>query len=857
MRPHLATLVDDFRRHGNATAVVTYRGNRRTSTSYGEIASLAERFAAGLQQRGIAAGERVLLWGQNGPEWIGAFFGCVLQGVLVVPLDAGGGVEFARRVVADTSPRLIVGDQSLITHLPDAVPRLVLDDLDKALPAEAHESAGTASLNLDTPLQIIFTSGTTAEPKGVVHTHRNVLASVAPIEKEMQKYLHYERFVHPLRFLHTLPLSHVFGQFMGLWLPVLLGAEVHFESRLQAQRLIELIRSERISVLVAVPRVLDLLRSHLLSLDPGLDAEIEREQGESVWRRWWRFRKVHGLLGLKFWAFVCGGASLPADLESFWSTLGFALIQGYGMTETTALITLNHPFKIGKGTIGKILPGREVRISDEGEMLVRGEMVSTSTWQHGKMMPSSGAWLATGDLARSDEQGQLRFLGRKSQVIVTSSGLNIHPEDVEAVLDRQEGVRASVVVPVRTPSGNEAMAVLLFRGAEADAANAVRRANTNLSEYQKVRYWRIWPELDFPRTSTGKIQRGKIAQWASAHALTENVTGTDTITGDALVRLIARITRVSPSAVNAEARLDEDLHLDSLGRVQLQSELELRMGITLDDAALAGITTLGELRHELGLRGSTPASVEQGGIATSISAESIESRRSAVYPRWPWSAPVRAARVLFLECVMRPLVWFLAAPKIERSVEVKWPDKPMLIIGNHITAYDGALVLYALPGRVRRRVAIAMAADMLDDFRHARGQESWFLNVLVPAAYLLITALFNVFPLPRSTGFRESFSHMGKALDRGYNILIFPEGHRSDGVLDHFRPGIGLLVQESDAEVLPVALRGMGELKQSRERWFRSGKLSIRVGVPMRIDRNLAADEITARLENTLRTMLE
>src|SRR5580704_4153533 len=305
MRANLATLVDDFRRHGNATAVVTYPGNRRVSTSYGKIASLAERFAHELKRREIAAGERVLLLGQNSAEWIGAFFGCVLRGVLVVPLDASGSVEFAKRVLDETSPRLVVGDRSLIAGLPDPFLTLAFEDFDNLPPAE-HTAVTNSSITLDTPLQILFTSGTTSEPKGVVHTHRNVLASVAPIEREMQKYLRYERFVHPLRFLHTLPLSHVFGQFMGLWLPVLLGAEVHFESRLQAQRLIEIIGRERISVLAAVPRVLDLLRSHLLSIDPGLNGEIQKAQGESVWRRWWRFRNVHRLFGIKFWAFVCG-----------------------------------------------------------------------------------------------------------------------------------------------------------------------------------------------------------------------------------------------------------------------------------------------------------------------------------------------------------------------------------------------------------------------------------------------------------------------------------------------------------------------------------------------------------------------
>lgn len=852
MRPHLATLVDDFHRWGNATAVVTYRGNRRKSTSYSKIASLAERFAGELRRREIAPGERVLLWGQNSAEWIATFFGCILQGVLAVPLDAGGDVGFAGRVVADTNPRLIVGDQSLIASLRDSTPKLALDELEGTLPAMPLVKARLDSLNLDTPVQILFTSGTTSEPKGVVHTHRNVLASIAPIEAEMQKYLRYERFVHPLRFLHTLPLSHVFGQFMGLWLPVLLGAEVHFESRLQAPRLIELIRQEKISILAAVPRVLDLLRLHLLTLDPELNTELQKAQGESAWRRWWRFRKVHRLLGLKFWAFVCGGASLPVELEAFWSTLGFALIQGYGMTETTALITLNHPFKIGKGTIGKALPGREVRISDEGEILVRGDMVSTATWQQGRMTQSSDSWLATGDLARSDDEGQLQFLGRKSQVIVTSSGLNIHPEDVEAVLDHHEGVRASVVVPVKMPNGAEPMAVLLCRAGESVAAEVVKQANATLPDYQRIRYWRTWPALDFPRTSTGKIQRGKVAQWAAEFTLNNNVTSTDT-NSDALVELISHITSTAPSASGNEARLDEDFHLDSLGRIQLQSELEQRIGVTLDDATIARMETLGDLRQSLGIKQDEP------GVKAIVPAAGWNKRSpaSVVYPQWPWLWPVRAARVLFLECVVRPLVWLLAAPKVECAGNPESSAEPLLIIANHVTAYDGALVLYALPGKMRRRVAIAMAADMLDDFRHARGQGSWFLNALAPAAYLLISVLFNVFPLPRSAGFRNSFTHMGKALDHGYNVLIFPEGHRSEGHLDRFRQGIGLLVQESNADVLPIALKGLGELKQSGQKWFRTGKLSIRLGKPMRIDRNLPANEITALLENTLCEMLE
>jgi long-chain acyl-CoA synthetase len=235
----------------------------------------------------------------------------------------------------------------------------------------------------------------------------------------------------------------------------------------------ETARRERISVLACVPRVLSLLRDLILADHPELPAEIEQARSATIWKRWWRFRKIHRSFGYKFWAFVCGGASLPEDLESFWTTLGFALIQGYGMTETAALISLNHPFKVGKGTIGKVLPGRDVEIREDGEIIVRGDMVSTSTWRNGAMQQSESPWLATGDLARKDAEGRLHFLGRKSQVIVTPTGLNVHPEDVESALNQQPGIEASAVVPLLTTTGTEPAAVLLFRGSRDEAQHAV------------------------------------------------------------------------------------------------------------------------------------------------------------------------------------------------------------------------------------------------------------------------------------------------------------------------------------------------------------------------------------------------
>jgi len=611
VRTNLASLVDEFRRFGAETAVVSHRGNRRYATTYGELAVLAGRFAAELVARGIEPGERVVLWGENSAEWIGVFFGCLMRGVIAVPLDAAGTAEFANRVVKDVAARLVVGDAGLLSALDSDMARMSLYGIETKLPAQPLFDASEA-VTESAAFQIVFTSGTTSEPKGIVHTHRNVLASLRPIETEMAKYRRYERWVHPLRFLHTLPLSHVFGQFMGLWIPALLAAEVHFVDALEPARMVELIGRERVSVLVAVPRVLQLLRSHLLGRFAGLAEQLEQARGLPILKRWWLFRRVHRALGWKFWAVISGGASLPGELESFWNQLGFALIQGYGMTETAALVTLNHPFKIGKGTIGKALPGREVRLSEEGEILVRGDMLSGATWQGGQMRERESEWLATGDLAAKNESGELRFLGRKGDVIVTGAGMNVYPADLETAMQRQAGVSACAVVACETASGPEPVAVVLFSGSDAELQAAVGRANERLAAYQQIRRALRWPDLQLPYTATGKLLRRKVAAWAcAAIAGQQQPVGAD-VGRDGLLGMVAEVTGEAVAGGNDSLRLSEDIHLDSLGRVQLQSLLEQRLGVELDDDAVATVQTLGELRSLL----QAPSAVFSGIVAT-------------------------------------------------------------------------------------------------------------------------------------------------------------------------------------------------------------------------------------------------
>jgi long-chain acyl-CoA synthetase len=275
---------------------------------------------------------------------------------------------------------------------------------------------------------------------------------------------------------------------------------------------------------------------------------------------------------------------------------------------------------------------------------------------------------------------------------------------------------------------------------------------------------------------------------------------------------------------------------------------------------MAAVGTVGELR---GLMGGDAGEVfSAGGAQEGVPVEArVDAAERAtlddVYPRWPWSWGAQAVRVVFVEAVMRPVVWLLGAPKVSRA-EAEVGSGPLLIVANHVTAYDGALVLYALPRRVRDRVAVAMSGEMLRDLRHGRNQGSAWLNLVAPVGYWLLTGLFNVFPLPRLQGFRRSFAHAGEAMDAGYSVMIFPEGTRSkDGHMHAFRLGIGLLAQMSRVGVLPVGLVGLGELRQTKGRWFRSGRLGVKVGPVMPFDETEEAEELTRQYEDAVRRLLE
>jgi long-chain acyl-CoA synthetase len=837
-RTSVADYLIDFERLGSEQAFAERHGYRVLRQTYADVAATAFRFARELNARQIRKGDRVMLWGPNSSAWVAAFLGCANRGVIAVPMDHAASPEFVLRVFRQVDARLLVCSHD---HSQTEMPTFLLEHFETALAGHSPAVLEPERIGPEDALEIVFTSGTTAEPKGVVISHGNVLANVAPLEQQIAGYSKYARLVHPLRFLNLLPLSHVFGQFLGMYLPPLLRGTVFFQDSLKPGDVINTIHRERITVLVAVPRMMQSLKEKIerdledLGEFAGFRKNYVAAEGKHFLRRWWTFRRIHHQLGLKFWAFISGGAALDHDTEEFWRRLGFAVIQGYGLTETTSLISVNHPFKTGKGSIGKVLAGREVKLAPDGEILVRGSGVATGYWIGTELQPVSATegWYHTGDIGELDSEGNLFFKGRKKEVIVTPAGMNVYPEDLESALKDQPQVKDAVVVPFAVNGNAEPCAALTLRGG-VEAAPVIEKANQRLAEYQRIRRWVVWPDEDFPRTPTQKPRRAEITEAVARMIAADGAFRTQR--SASLTDLISRIAKRPGIQLDADAKLDSDLNLTSLDRVELLSALEDRYQIDLSETKFSSVSTIGDLEHMLkGER--APRAVYH-------------------YPAWVQRWPVTWVRFVIHYLLLRPAVVLLGWPRIQGRENLRGMKGPALVVCNHIGDVDVGFVLTALPFRLRHKLATAAGGEALEALRTPPPGRNLFIRVFDRVEWFLGVSLLNLFPLPREAGFRDSFAFAGESVDRGFSVLVFPEGHHTtDGNIRPFRSGIGLLVNNLGIPVIPMRIDGLFELKRAGKRIARPFQITVKIGPPVRFEAGRDPGEIAAELQRRVEAL--
>jgi len=422
-------------------------------------------------------------------------------------------------------------------------------------------------------------------------------------------------------------------------------------------------------------------------------------------------------------------------------------------------------------------------------------------------------------------------------VIVTQAGMKVNHEDLEQALRKQHEVRDCVVFGAARGGNAEACAALLLRDGAAPAA-VVARANQSLADFQKIRLWFRWPDEDFPRTSTQKPKMDVIREVAEAKLSGREAPATPVAVAssgtleDLLNSVARRKVALKPGMRLEDARLEDDLNLSSLDRVELMAAIENRYQVELSDGEFSQATTVADLEELL--------------------KKSAPEPRQANYPyaRWAQRWPITWLRVLVYQCVTLPYIMIMGRPAITGREQIQRLRGPALIVSNHISQIDIGYIMAALPFRLRRRLAAAMQGEMLRDMRYPSPSRPVLRRWLDRLDYVLISAFFNVFSLPQRARYRESFRFAGEMADKRYSILIFPEGRRTEtGEMSAFRSGIGLLATQLNLPVIPMRIDGLFPLKAAKKRYARPGTIQVHIGAPVRFEATADAEEIARELE--------
>jgi long-chain acyl-CoA synthetase len=846
---------------------------RRRRWRFDTIAREADRVASELGALGVGSGDRVALHLEEGPLWHAAFFGALRAGAVAVPLDAALEPARLRELVQGLDLRAWCTERE-VAELALDLPRVEL----AWRPARAAGAAPPwPDDDPERVAQIVLTSGTSGAPQAVPVTHRNMRSVLDALEAGIAPYRRWLWIGPRLRIAVALPLSHLYGQVMAVFGPAMLAADVALLPPMPAAEMARALRRERAWALATVPRTLSLLAEHLHATavaawgEEGFVARLEAARGLPWWRRWLVFRSLHRELGYRMVGIVSGGAALGPDLESLWRNLGFAVVQGYGLTETAPLVTIEHPFDHAPGSLGRPLPGVEVRIAGDGEILVRGPNVAPA--RLGGPAVDSEGWLHTGDLGRL-EDGRLVYLGRKGERIVTPAGVNVDPEPIVDRLKAQPSIVDAVVLERPWGKPGIVCAVLALRpGSDAEAAIAA--VNAGLPDAARIRSWHVWPEPDFPRTRTGKPRRPDIRTWLAAQApeeaeptepAVERAAPVDPVA--ALVAMTAGIAGLPADRISADDRLGDVL--TSLDRVELATRLEVAYGATLGLEAFAGERTLREVAEEAFTNGHGPSATAVATMAIGEEeaeppiaverpapevppatppspAEPAPVRRTAHEAPWRNALPVRAARHVVREVVVRGF-WHPAIETRAGGLErLRGLEPPFLLASNHLSILDPLAILFALPWKLRRRLA---PSAMWEHF--GRPGKLW--------EYWLAVLGLNLVPLVQVGDWRPTLRVAGGLADRGWCPLLFPEGARSDdGHLLPFRLGVAIMARELHLPIVPCAVMGTLAVMPRGAHWFHHcwigrAPVAVRLGEPIPTPRpddepQAIVDELARRIE--------
>lgn len=818
-------LEKNAKEHGNRTALLMKMGYRTVSLGYQDIYEWSRKVAVFLEQQGLQKGDKVLLLAPNSPYWICVWWGSILAGYVPVPLNIQSTSEMVRKIAEQTEAKIIFKFLHFKQDLPRNLKVYEVDFLPEYIDNIDITKFQKPGISEEDIVELMYTSGTTGDPKGVILTHKNLystlnsLVSIIPISPED-------------KFLSILPLSHIYEQMAGFLLPSYRGCQIIYAHSPTA--IGDLLKEHRVTVMAAVPEFLRVVMSKIEAkaeeegkkklLDKMMILSLKiKSQGI----RRLIFHSVHKKFGGKLRTVASGGAPLDPLLEKKWNALGIDLLQGYGLTETSPLVSCNTYKDHRLGSIGKVLPGVEVKIADDGEILVKGPNVFQGYFKNEEKTReafTADGFFQTGDIGELDKDGFLYIKGRKKYMIKGPGAQNVYPEDIEIELNKIPGVKDSCVVGLGKAGGAvEIHAVLLGENIK-DPEKIIGETNKKLASYQQITSWSIWPKEDFPRSATRKVKKEEVLKWLKQR---EERPSFVKATGDEIktpvMRLLADITGVAVEQIRPSTKIVSELNLDSLLRVELVARIEEKFAITVDETKIDSETTVSDLEEMIKKRGPI--------------------KKAPSFKSWPLSIWTPWGRVLAQILIIFPLARIFVKLKIEGKERLENLPLPAIFMPNHVSFLDSLVLLMALPLKIRRKIAFAAAQDVL----YEKYQKIAWLAEL----------FFNAFPFPRQEheNIKAGLEHMGRLLDKNWSIAVYPEGKMSlTGELLPLKRGAGLVGVEMDSWVVPVKISGTADIMPAGKMIPRKrGQVSVKFGQPLKFKKSDSYIEVTERIEEVMK----
>ena len=847
----LIEIVDGLAAHAERPALVVFAARERRERSYGQLARTVRELAAGLASAGLEPGARAALFAPDGPEWIASALAVIRAGAVVVPLDAQFNDESLAHTLIDSAARLVFTTADRAIRVASLAPaaRIVLLDTPEGR-ASWHGLRGPGEVLPERrdadPAALFYTSGTTGPPKGVPLSHGNLTFQINTLAG-IRLVTTGDRVCLPL------PLHHVYPFVVGLFTPLALGLPLVLPYALTGPQIVRALKEGEATVLVGVPRLytalLSAIETELANRGRGTAAAVRLALDLSIWARRWLglrwgtrlFRAVRARIGPRLRLLTSGGAALEPAVARKLEGLGWDVASGYGLTETSPMLTLNLPGDGRLDSAGRPIPGVMLRVasptdqeSGAGEIQVRGPGVFTAYLNlpdKTREAFTGDGWFRTGDLGYLDTRGRLFITGRADEMLVTPGGENVNPENVEAAFLRHAFLRDFAVLQQDGRLVGLALpdVAMIERTGRTDVLQAVRGAvaeiNPTLPSYQRMSDVAVTRD-PLPRTRLGKLRRrGLPGLYTGARTVTGEqsqrgpIAVGDMVEADRLLlehqpaKLIWEwLSQRYPSRrLTMDVSLGLDLGVDSLEWLALTLEIERRAGVQLNEAEIARVATIRDLLRAV-------AEAPRDGVGSS-GAPWDEPERLLSPAQSRWLTPLGPGLTLLSRALMAAnsalmrLVFRLRTVGLEHL-----PSEPWVLAPNHASFLD-PMVLSAALGRRR-----------LERSYWGGWTGVAFANPLMRG----VSRVGRVLPIDPERGAGSSLALAAAVLKRGDCLIWFPEGERSrTGKLLPFRPGIGLLLARFPRPVVPVSIQGTFEA-WPRGRWsIKPHPVRVAFGTPV------------------------